>query len=409
MPALTRESYVKFFWVAVLYFAQGFPAGIINKLLPNAYAEAGVSLEQIGLMSLVGLPWVLKFLWAPLVDRFGTRKRWMICCLVLLAVSMVVLSCTDHSGISAAVWALLIGMAFFSATQDISIDAYSIQLLEKHEMGPANGIRQAAYRVALIIAGGLLVGLSADMGWGNVEIVAAASFFVLAVAVFFLPATATTGASSDSDVMKNPWHPVKLLCSKSGAMAVIFFILIFKLGDATMDPMKIPFMVKMGLSPQERGLLVGTVCLIAAIAGALVGGVLTKRWGIFHALWILGLFQAFSNLGYSLAARVESKEVIWAAAIFEEFSGGLGSAAFLTFLMSICDKQFAATQYALLSAMYLLGKQGAGAISGYVTKLMGFEFYFAFTFLLAIPAFLLLPYVMRWTNEEGSRGTAEGV
>ncbi|MBI3087056.1 MAG: MFS transporter, partial [candidate division NC10 bacterium] len=155
----------KLYWVAVLYFVEGFPFGILNDALPVFFRFHGIRLADIGLLSLVGLPWTLKFLWAPAVDLWGRRRTWVVGCQLLLTLGLLALPVLDPSRMSGIVWATLFALAVCSATQDIAIDAYTIELLNEAEMGPANGIRVTAYRVALICAGGLFVALAGLIGW----------------------------------------------------------------------------------------------------------------------------------------------------------------------------------------------------------------------------------------------------
>jgi PAT family beta-lactamase induction signal transducer AmpG len=385
-----------FFWIAVLYVSQGFPFGVINDAVPIAFRQNGVSLEKIGLLSLVGLPWTLKFLWAPAVDIFGRRRHWIIACQFLLAAGLVVLATGPQGTVTPLTWAVLVALAVFSATQDIAIDAYSIELLEPKQIGIGNGIRVSAYRVALILAGGVLVGISGVLGWVMAEGVAAGLLLLLALAVCFAPDPVRPRPAADPSQRDTAWKHFEKFFKTPTVIAVLVFILIFKLGDQAMAPMTKPFLVDRGLTSAELALLLGTFGIAATILGALLGGMLTSRLGIFHALWVLGLFQAVSNLGYVGATLCDGKWVLWGAALFEAFCGGLGTAAFLAFLMSICDKKFAATQYALLSALFGLGRSLAGAASGYGARHFGYGNYFAITFLLAIPAFALLPMVRKW-------------
>src|SRR5690606_29814615 len=174
---------------------------------------------------------------------------------------------------------------------------------------------------------------------------------------------------------------------------VVLFVLVFKLGDVALTPMIRPFWVDSGYSPEQIGLVIGTIGMLATVAGALAGGAFTTRWGTFTALWVLGLTQALSNLGYWLAAaRGATKRLMYSAAIIEQFTNGLGTAAFLAFLMSLCEKRYAATQYALLSAIFVLTRSLASMASGRTTEILRYSDSFLFTFFLALPAFLLLPY-----------------
>ncbi len=385
----------KLFWVSVLYFAEGFPFGIAIDNLPVYFRVHGVSLTDIGLMSLLGLPWTLKVLWSPLVDRFGTRQHWIVACLATMAAVLAVLPLFPAAPPSLWLWTVLILLTTASATQDIAIDAYTIGLLDAGEEGVANGVRVSAYRVALIIGGGGLVILAAPLGWAAVFTVAAAICAALALLVWQsppLPVTAT-------DPQQAWLGPLLEWLRRPGALGVFLFVLTYKLGDSSMGPMVKPFWVDRGLSIEEIGLISTTLGVGASVAGALAGGVLTTRWGIFRALWGLGLLQAFSNLGYAAVAHFSlGRPGIYAASLCESFTGGLGTASFLAFLMHICDKRRAATEYALLSAVFGLTRTLAGAFSGWGTTHLGYAAYFAVTFLLAFPAFALLPWVKSWAG-----------
>jgi len=385
----------KLFWISVLYFAEGFPFGIVVDNLPVYFRTHGVSLTEIGLMSLLGAPWTLKVLWAPLVDRFGTRQRWIVSALATMAIVLGGLPLFSASQPSVWLWVLLLVLTAASATQDVAIDAYTIGLLESGEEGVANGVRVSAYRVALIVGGGGLVVLAGTLGWGVVFAVAAAILATLAVVVSRSPALHVPAETQQA------WfRPLWNWLARPGAPLIFLFVLTYKLGDSSMGPMVKPFWVDRGLSVAEIGLISTTFGVGASIAGALAGGVLTTRWGIFRALWVLGSLQAVSNLGYSAAAYFDlGRPGIYTASLCESFTGGLGTAAFLAFLMHICDKRQAATEYALLSAIFGFTRSLAGAFSGWGTAHLGYAAYFTVTFFLAFPAFALLPWVRPWVDE----------
>jgi PAT family beta-lactamase induction signal transducer AmpG len=387
----------KLFWVSVVYFAEGFPFGIVVDNLPVYFRTHGVSLTEIGLMSLLGAPWTLKVLWSPLVDRFGTRQRWIVSCLATLTLVLSVLPLFPASQPSMGLWATLFVLTMASATQDIAIDAYTIGLLNPGEEGVANGVRVSAYRVALIVGGGGLVILAGTLGWPGVFGLAAAMAAALAVLASRSPALHAPPTDP-----QQPWfRPLWDWLARPGAPLIFLFVLTYKLGDSSMGPMIKPFWVDRGLSVEEIGLISTTLGVAASIAGALAGGVLTTRWGIFHGLWALGLLQAFSNLGYAGVAQLGlGRTGIYAASLFESFTGGLGTAAFLAFLMHICDKQRAATEYALLSAIFGFTRSLAGAFSGWGATHLGYAAYFTVTFLLAFPAFALLPWVRPWADAQ---------
>jgi PAT family beta-lactamase induction signal transducer AmpG len=384
-------------WIALLYFAEGFPFGIVNDNLPVYFRVHGVSLREIGLMGLLGLPWTLKVLWAPLVDQLGHPRRWIASSLVLMAVLLVMLPAFDPSAPTRALWALLLALTIASATQDIAIDAYSIGLLERGEEGVANGIRVSAYRAALIVGGGGMVAIADYAGWPLVFTTAAMTSLLLAVTAGRAPATFVESGP------RPLWlQSFREWITRPGAAWVFLFVLTYKLGDATMGPMVKPFWIDRGLTVAEVGLVSTTLGVALSVLGALLGGLLTSRFGIFSSLWILGLTQAFSNLGYAAAAAAGAGRAgIYAASALESFTGGLGTAAFLAFLMRACEKTQAATQYALLSALFGLTRTLASAASGFGAERMGYASYFAFTFVLSFPAYLLLPWVRAWCERDG--------
>lgn len=384
----------KLLWVAALYFAQGFPFGIATELLPVYYRERGVSLRDIGLLSIIALPWTFKFLWAPLVDRVGTYKRWLLGVQIGLATTMLALLIADPVRAMPLLWVVLIAMATLSATQDIVIDASTIRLLDTREYGAANGIRVTAYRVAMLVAGGALLVAAGRLGWPTIFVVAAAVMLAVTAISFTIPGRDMPRASTGGG-LRELVDPLRELLTLPAVGAVLLFVLMFKLGDLSLIPMTKPFWVDRGFSTESIG-GASTVGIVAAIAGALVGGALTTRWGIFTALWSLGLTQALSNLGYWAASQLAATEsVLYGTILLEQFTYGLGTAAFLSFLMSLCSKRYAATQYALLSALFRVGGTLAGAISGAITQDVGYSTYFLITFLLALPAFSLLPWVRR--------------
>ena len=255
----------------------------------------------------------------------------------------------------------------------------------------------------MVVAGGLLVALAASIGWKAVFGTAAVLLFALALLTSTVP-TIRYARPAEQPV----WEPIRALLLRPAIWAVALFVLTFKLGDLAMLPMIRPFWVDRGFGPDEIGLVVGTLGMVATIVGALLGGALTSRWGTFRALWVLGLVQALSNLGYyTAAAAATSRPLVYSAAVLEQFTGGLGTAAFLAFLMSLCEKRYAATQYAVLSALFGLCRSLAGAISGVVAEEVGYASYFLLTFLLAFPAFALLPFIRRVGGVGGSVKGAE--
>jgi len=392
----------KLAWVAVLYFAEGFPFGIVYDAIPVYLRLHDVRLADIGLLNLVGLAWTLKFLWAPAVDLWGDRRHWVLACQVGLTAGLAALTLLQPGRLSWPLWVLMAALALASATQDIAIDAYTISLLEPEEMGPANGVRVTAYRIALIAAGGLFVAAAGLLGWSQTFALAAVLMGLLAASALAIPGVPgkqPLPRRSRRRLRDAVWVPLQPFFAVPGFPAVLLFVLTYKLGDMALGPMVRPFWVDRQFTPVQIGAVPGTLGVVATILGALWGGALAKRWGLVKALWILGIAQAGSNLVYAAAAFLPpSAAWMYVASATESFCGGLGTAPFLAFLMSICDKSYAATQYALLSALFGLTRVLAGALSGWAAEAFGYGTYFTLTFLLAWPALLLLPRVHTWSR-----------
>jgi MFS transporter, PAT family, beta-lactamase induction signal transducer AmpG len=382
-------------WIALLYFAQGYPFGVVYDLLPVYFRTAGVSLRDIGLLSLLGLPWSLKVFWSPLIDRFGDRRNWSAGCLLGMGAILAVLPIFPPGAIGWGLRGLLLAFTVLSATQDIAIDAYTIGLVRRGEEGAANSLRVSAYRAAIILAGGGLVALSSLASWPVLLRVAAIVPVGLAFVVRLAPRVWVP-----PEARRSLFRPLWSWLRQPAAPAVFLFILLFKVGDASMGPMVKPFWLDRGLTPTEVGLISTTLGMLMTVLGAVVGGIFVSRVGIFRGLWILGLLQALSNLGYAGVAWLDlPRPAVYVASVLESLTGGMGSAAFLSFLMNICDPHQAAVEYALLSAIFGLSRSVAGGFSGWATERLGYGDYFGVTFLLAGPAFLLLPWVRRRIRE----------
>jgi MFS transporter, PAT family, beta-lactamase induction signal transducer AmpG len=337
----------------------------------------------------VSVPGTFKWLWAPLVDRLGSRRQWIVGCLAGLTLLTVILGVLELGELARWFWLLLVLMVTLSATQDVAIDAYTIESTTTRELGVANSVRIAAYRIAMFTAGGLLIWMAGRSGWPVSFLTGATMIGALTIAALFIPEPRRVVASAASI-----WEPLRALLARPGIWAVLVFALLFKVDIYAMEPMTRPFWVDRGLTLEEIGGILTPGRIVATVGGAVLGGLVTTKLGIFRGLWTLGLVQALSSLGYAGVATVPvSKALIIAAALFENFAHGLGTAAFLAFLMSVCERRYAATQFAVLSALLALSRTLAGGASGVLAERMGYGDYFFLTFLLAIPAFALLPWI----------------
>ncbi len=382
--------------VAFLYFSEGLPFGLINNLLSVYFRVKKISLEEIGLLSLLGLAWSLKILWAPLVDRFGQRYMWIFPSQLAAAFLSVLMAIFDPVTEKTLFWLILAGICLASATQDVAADAYTIDILEEKELGPANGIRSASYRVALVASGGILVMLSDFAGWSLTFIAAAFIMAILALLVFSWPVFRHRRPvlSPPPRLWEQYVHPIHRLFQKSNFREAVLFILLFKVGEAMLVAMANPFWIDRGYTPGQIGFVVGTLGTIASIVGALAGGSLTARWGIIKSLWILGAIQATASLGYTLSSLPFAPSYsFYFAALLESLAIGLATSAFLSFLMKLCDKRFSATHFAFLSILFGLGRSVAGVFSGYSASWLGYPVFFLVTFVVGLIPLALIPWL----------------
>ena len=391
------------FWIAVLYFAEGLPFGIAYDVWPVFFRVHGVSLREIGLMSLLSLPWTWKLVWAPLVDRYGSRQHWITACLFLLGATTLAIVPQDASQPSPLMWSLLLLFTTASATQDIAIDAYAVDVATPKTVGSINGTRVSAARVALMVGGGGVIFLADSTGWDLLWVVLAVAFFALGGAAWLSPRVPL-----EASERRHVVAPVLRWLLRWEMAPVLAFVLLFKVGDSTLGRMVKPFWVDRGYSLTEIGLISVSLGTVLTILGALSGGWLTNRIGIFRSLLWLGLAQLVSNLGYVLVAAVElPRESIYVASVIESFTQGLGTAAFLSFLMNLCDKEHAATQYAILSALFALTRDLAGAFTGIGVEALGYAAFFALTTALAVPALALLPLIRARIREDDGSSLAD--
>jgi PAT family beta-lactamase induction signal transducer AmpG len=388
-------------WVSLLYFIEGFPFGVVYDALPVYFRSHGVSLRQIGFMALLELPWSIKVLWSPLVDR-GHPRRWILAALFVVALAHLVIPAFDASHPGLGLWLVLFFLTLASATQDIAIDGTFVRLIDRGEEGVGNGVRVSAYRAAIVVGGGGMVIFAGTLPWPVVFSGAAALLFALLLVASRAPATERPPHRPLAEWAGSFW----LWLRRPSALFVFVFILLYKLGDQSIGRMIRPFWVDRGMTPEEIGFFTTVVGVFLTVAGALAGGWYTSKRGIFSGVWVLGLTQAFSNLGYAAVAHYDlGRPFLYGASVFESFTQGLGTAALLAFLTRACDREHAATQYALLSAIFSFTRSLAGAASGWAAERLGFAPFFSLTFFLSFPAYLFLPWVRQWIREGETSST----
>lgn len=385
-PTRTRTPLALGTLAAVLYFSEGLPYGIVNDLIPVYLRFHHVELASIGYLNLVRFAWVFKFTWSPAVDMFATYRRWIASAVAVIA---AVLFAIPLLPIGPYVYALVFVLAVAAATQDIAVDAFTIRAVTNEMIGPVNSIRVTAYRGALIVAGG---GMLALAGWTNWRL----AFFsgaAVAVLVFFVALQLGDDrgeARGKVNFLDDLRHWLKR--PKSGTLLAIVFL--YRLGELAIVAMVRVYWVDRGYSPKEIGTITSVIGVTVSVLGAIAGGAIVARFGLWRALFWLGIAQTASNLGYALVATFAlGRWSIYAAAIVENFGYGLGTAAFLAFLMSLCDRARAATEYALLTAAFNATGTLIAAASGVIAQSFGFAAYFWLTVFLGVPALLLLPRV----------------
>jgi PAT family beta-lactamase induction signal transducer AmpG len=382
--------------VTFLGFSSGLPLALTGGTLQAWMAVSGVDLRTIGLFALAGLPYTLKFFWSPVMDRFvppwlGRRRGWIIIAQLslVIGISAMAFSSPQQAPFVLAVLALLV--AFTSASQDIVIDAYRTDVLREQERGVGAAVFVMGYRIALLVSGALALVLSDHIGWKNTYLLMAG---VMGVGII----TTLTGPEPDSKIvpphtMKEAvWGPLKDYFSRDSAFLLLLLIILYKLGDAYAGALTTAFLIKgIGFSVSEVGTINKGLGIASLIAGAMFGGTLMVKLKLFRSLILFGVLQAVSNLSFmALAWAGKSYGMLVFAVAFENLAGGMGTAAFVSLLMAMCNHRYTATQYALLSSFAALGRIFISPTSGYLVESIGWTSFFFITFLTALPGLGLL-------------------
>jgi PAT family beta-lactamase induction signal transducer AmpG len=377
------------FPLLILGFASGLPLALTSGTLQAWATVDNVSLQNIGFLTLIGTAYTLKFLWAPLVDRYappllGRRRGWMLLTQLLLAASIACM------GLFAA---LAVLVAFLSATQDIAFDAYSTDVLRSEERAAGAAVKVLGYRLAMIVSGGLALVIADQwLGWQNMYFLMGAFMAVCALATVLAPEPEHVVAAPRSLAVAVV-EPLREFFSRRGAVTILLLIVLYKLGDAFAGALSTTFLIRgAGFSVSEVGSINKVFGLAATILGALAGGAIMARLGMYRSLMLFGLLQAVSNFGYWVLAvappHLYSMAVVVAV---ENLCGGLGTAAFVALLMGLCRQEFSATQFALLSALSAVGRTYlAGPFTPPLVESLGWPTFFVLTVLIALPGLALL-------------------
>ncbi|OUR62552.1 AmpG family muropeptide MFS transporter [Colwellia sp. 39_35_sub15_T18] len=385
-------------------FSSGLPLFVLYQLVPGWLRDQGVSLAEIGLFSLIGIPYVWKFLWSPLMDRYslgrlGRRRSWMLTTQLLLLFSIAAFGWVNPIANIWSVAYLAAAVAFFSASQDIVLDAYRRELLPDNELGLGNSIHVQAYRLSGLVPGSLAFILADHISWQAVFMIVAAFMIIGVLLTVFIKELNTehNAPKSLQDAIVLPFKDFIHSNGLKSAGYTLAFLVLYKLGDNMATALQTPFFIDMGFSKTEIGVIAKTSSLIAMTIGIVVGGIVMIKLSINRALWLFGFVQIASILGFAALAEIGHNNYALAIAMGFEYLGvGLGTAAFTAFIARTTNPAFAATQIALFTALAVLPRTFANATTGFIVEQIGWtQFYFLCT-ALAIPGMLMLLKVAPW-------------
>lgn len=382
----------------VLGFASGLPVALTGGTLQAWATVEQVSLEEIGFLTLVGSAYTLKFLWAPLLDRYvppilGRRRGWMLITQLLLAVAIMAMGLLSPGSALLPLALLAMMVAFLSATQDIVFDAYSTDVLRRDERGAGAAIKVLGYRLAMVVSGGLALILADQwLGWGPMYVSMGVLMLLCSAATLWAPEPEQP-VTAPRSLRVAVVEPFREFFSRRGAYTILALIVLYKLGDAFAGALSTTFLIRgAGFDPTEVGTVNKVLGLLATIVGALAGGSLMARWGLYRSLMAFGILQAISNLGYWVIAVSPKSLWLMATAVgVENLCGGLGTASFVALLMGLCQQRFSATQFALLSALSAVGRiYLAGPLTPPLVHWLGWPGFFLLTVAIALPGLVLL-------------------
>lgn len=392
-----------------LGFASGLPVNLPGSTLQAWAATLDVDLKIIGWLTLASAPYTFKFLWAPLLDRYsppllGRRRGWILLLQLALAGAIAAMGLNPPDERLYAISALALLVAFFSASQDIVIDAYRTDVLRSEERGPGSAMTQLGYRIAGLVSGSIALMLSDFIGWRN-------TYFLMAI-VMGLSVLSTLRAPEPEHQMAPPRTlaeavigPLRDFFNRNGAWVLLGLILLYKLGDAFALSLLSTFLIKgVGFTAFEVGAYSKTTYFVSTFLGVMVGGATLARLNLWKALMIFGILQAVTNLAYAVLATVgKNVGVMMMAVGFDNFVGGMGAVAFMAFVMSLCNLRFSAAQYALLSALALVPRTFIGPAAAWLAESIGWQGLFIVTFLTALPGLAMLWWLRARIDTPGAQ------
>ncbi len=396
-----------FFFIFILGIISGMPFAIMTTSLITWFTESGIALSIVTLFAIARIPYSLKIFWSPLVDSFrlplltnfikGKRKSWMILAniaSILLLIIMSMLNPIKNINIFLVV-SILFGIC--AATYDMAYDAWRIEILDTMQQALGAATATFGFRIGCLITGAGALYSAALIGWNNTFLVFAMLFLIGLVFVFFFITESKINVLSNFSYkiyFKTITQSLKYLLNRKYASIILLALLLYKLGDAMLATISTPFFLKIGFTKQQIAYVVKVFGIIASISGSYAGGILIAKTGYFLGLLICGIFQAMTNLSYLwlFYQDIEIQNLLIAISI-ENFTGGMGATALIAYLSCLCNKEFTATQYAMLSSITTLMNNSITMSSGYLVEQMGWKMYFIFTVIISIPALLLIVFL----------------
>ena len=390
-------------------FTSGLPLFILISLLPAWLSSSGMDLKTIGLFALIQFPFTWKFIWAPLFDRFsfgmGRRRGWLIIFQLLLLITICSFGFIEPRSQLSVIAIISTVIAFFSASQDIVIDAYRRELLSDYELGIGNAIHVNAYKISSLIPGSLALILADSFDW---------KFVFIVTGLFMLPGIIMTLLIKEpllkygtpktlKEAVIEPFKEFKNRKGIKGAFLILLFIFLYKIGDSMATALATPFYLDLGFSMTEIGVIAKNAGLWPGIIGGLAGGIWMIKLGINRALWIFGFMQMFATLSFAWLALSGDNNLILAITVgLEFFAAGLGTTAFIAYIAKTTHPKYTATQFALFTGLASVPRTFTNASTGYLVEFFGWYHFFIFCFLIAIPGMLLLFKIAPWNQSKSS-------
>lgn len=413
-------NFVSIYWekrliiIFLMGFASGLPFLLSGATLSIWLTDAGLSLTAIGLFALVGTPYNLKYLWAPIVDRvpipllsklLGRRRAWMVLIQLGLMASIIGLGLTKPQSAPRITALFALAVAFFSASQDIVIDAYRIEILDEDQQGAGAAMTQAGYRFGLLSSGAGALYLASNINWSVVYGIMAALILVGFITALCAPIPKNDKSSGETGKPQGGWFRTAVAApfieffqrnNIGVAVFILAFILLYKFGDAFAGVMANPFYIKIGFSKVEIANVSKIFGVFATLLGVFTGGLVVKRYGILKSLLYCGILQMLSNLMYAAQAAVgPDVGFLFLTIGIENLSGGMGSSAFVAYLSVLCNTAYTGTQYALLTSFMAFGRTWLSAMSGWVADRTDWVTFFVLSTFVALPGLLMLLGMMK--------------